>query len=64
MTTGEKQPETYTLRPLGIIKSEIQQPALGANKNGIELNTHIEKVREQLPVDQKPGLGDRNLPGI
>jgi len=47
MTADEKQPDTYTLRPVGIIKSEIEQPALGANKDGIELNAHIDKVRKQ-----------------
>ena len=47
MTTDKTQPDTYTLRPVGIIRSEIQQPALGANRDGIELKDHIEKVREQ-----------------
>jgi len=47
MSTDKTQPDTYTLRPVGIIRSEIEQPVLGANREGIELNEHLEKVREQ-----------------
>ena len=47
MTAGDQNPAGFTIYPVGVIKSQIKEPSLGATGNGIELKEHMKKVRQQ-----------------
>ncbi|MDZ7833405.1 MAG: hypothetical protein U5L07_16800 [Desulfobacterales bacterium] len=47
MTAGDQSPAGFTIYPVGVIKSEIKEPSLGATDNGIELKEHMKNIRKQ-----------------
>ncbi len=47
MTAADQRADGIILHPVGVVKSEIKNPVLGATENGIELKGKIKNIRQQ-----------------
>ena len=47
MTQTNQSTTGFTIYPVGVVKSDIKEPSLGATEHGVELRDHMSKVRQQ-----------------